>query len=182
MLSPTTPGVYIQEISTLPASIAGVETAVPVFIGYTENAALLNTPTRITSLLEFVDKFGGAPLQTFALTLNDVYDDGELTSRTFSVADPTPSIFTLYHSLQLYFNNGGGPCYVVSVGDYAGGVVSLGTADPKAGIRGGIAATEKVDEPTLYVFPDGISLSDETEYGSVVKDALAMCDKLQGFL
>ncbi len=179
MLSPQTPGVYIQEISTLPASIAGVDTAIPAFIGYTKDATLLNVPTRITSLLEFIDKFGGAPEQSFALTLDDTYTDGELTSRVFSVADPTPSIFKLYHSLEFYFNNGGGPCYIVSVGSYSGGVVAPGTADPKVGLLGGIAATEKVDEPTLYVFPDGISLASEAEYGSVVKASLEMCDKLK---
>ena len=179
MLPPKTPGVYIQEISTLPASIASVETAIPAFVGYTEDATLLNTPTRITSLLEYIDKFGGAPPQVFALTLDDVYTDGELTSRTFTVVDPTPSIFKLYHSLELYFNNGGGPCYIVSVGSYSGGAVAVGTEDPKAGLLGGIAATEKVDEPTLYVFPDAISLNDETEYGSVVKAALDMCNTLQ---
>lgn len=179
MLPPKTPGVYIQEISTLPASIASVETAIPAFIGYTADATLLNTPTRITSLLEYIDKFGGAPPQSFALTLDDIYTDGELTSRTYTVDDPTASKFKLYHSLELYFNNGGGPCYIVSVGSYSGGTVAVGTADPKVGLLGGIAATEKVDEPTLYVFPDGISLNDEIEYGSVAKAALAMCNKLQ---
>ena len=33
-----TPGVYVEEISTLPASVAQVETAIPAFIGYTEKA------------------------------------------------------------------------------------------------------------------------------------------------
>ena len=51
-----TPGVYIEEISLLPPSIAEVETAIPAFIGYTEkakknNQSLTNVPTRITSLL-----------------------------------------------------------------------------------------------------------------------------------
>lgn len=179
MLPPKTPGVYIQEISTLPASIASVETAIPAFIGYTEDATLLNTPTRITSLLEYIDNFGGAPPQQFTLTLDDEYTDGELTSRTYTVDDPTASLFKLYHSLELYFNNGGGPCYIVSVGDYAGGTVAAGTSDPKAGLLGGIAATEKVDEPTLYVFPDAISLADEVAYGQVAKAALEMCNKLQ---
>ena len=32
------PGVYIGEISKLPASIAEVETCIPAFIGYTEKA------------------------------------------------------------------------------------------------------------------------------------------------
>ncbi len=33
-----TPGVYINEISTLPSSIAQVSSAVPAFIGYTQKA------------------------------------------------------------------------------------------------------------------------------------------------
>ncbi len=35
-----TPGVYIEEIPGLPPSVAQVETAIPVFIGYTEKAQL----------------------------------------------------------------------------------------------------------------------------------------------
>ena len=60
-----TPGVYIQEVSTLPASIAAVETAIPAFIGYTQYAggvgdnSLQNTPTRISSLLDYQQIFGG---------------------------------------------------------------------------------------------------------------------------
>lgn len=60
----STPGVYIEEISTLLPSIAAVETAIPAFIGYTEKAekngntsALEFKPTRITSLKEYKDIF-----------------------------------------------------------------------------------------------------------------------------
>ena len=34
-----TPGVYVEEISTLPPSVGQVPTAVPAFIGYTEKAS-----------------------------------------------------------------------------------------------------------------------------------------------
>lgn len=175
MLNPKTPGVYIQEISTLPASIAGVETAIPAFIGYTSSntTETANVPVRITSLLEYIDLFGGAPLQSFTLTLDDTYVDEELTARVFTVADPTASIYKLYHSLELYFNNGGGPCYIVSVGVYADTTVL------PANLRAGITATEKVDEPTLYVFPDAVSLDNVAAYGLVAVDALTMCNKLQ---
>ena len=33
-----TPGVYVEEISIFPPSVAQVETAIPAFIGYTEKA------------------------------------------------------------------------------------------------------------------------------------------------
>ncbi len=188
MSDPKTPGVYIEEISTLPSSIAAVETAIPAFIGYTEKAekngnttALINVPTRITSLLDFIEKFGGPNEESFTLSITDVYDttSGELTSRKFSasVASPIPE-YLLYYSLQMYFNNGGGPCYIVSVGTGFGGI-TLGTSEPKAGLLGGIAAIELVDEPTLLVFPDAVSLTSTSNYGEVVKASLTQCNKLQ---
>ena len=187
MLEPKTPGVYIEEISTLPASIAAVETAIPAFIGYTEKAekqgdstALVNVPTRITSLLEFIEIFGEPNPETFTLTIGDTYDStsGDLVSRDFIASVASPTGYLLYYSLQMYFNNGGGPCYIVSVGTGFAGI-ALGTAEPKAGLLGGIAATEIVDEPTLLVFPDAASLGTVTEYGQVVQAALAQCNKLQ---
>src|SRR6478672_9132271 len=54
-----TPGVYVEEISTIPPSIAEVETAIPVFIGFTEKGIRL-TPKRISSFKEYEDYFGGA--------------------------------------------------------------------------------------------------------------------------
>jgi phage tail sheath protein FI len=54
-----TPDVIIEEISVFPPSVAEVETAIPAFIGYSEKARrlkdddLLNTPTRVKSLLEY---------------------------------------------------------------------------------------------------------------------------------
>ena len=33
-----TPGVYVEEITKFPPSVAEVETAIPAFIGYTEKA------------------------------------------------------------------------------------------------------------------------------------------------
>ena len=59
-----TPGVYVKEISLFPPSVAEVETAVPAFIGYTKKAVrrgedLTNQPTRISSLLEYHELFGG---------------------------------------------------------------------------------------------------------------------------
>ena len=139
-----TPGVFIEEISTLPASIAGVETAIPAFIGYTETTekdgdatALLNVPTRISSMIDYVEKFGGPPLKQFNLVINDNYNtDSELVTREFNASPTSPSEFILYYSLKFYFNNGGGPCYIVSVGDYTAGTVSEGDTTTPAGIRG----------------------------------------------
>lgn len=54
-----TPGVYVEEKSIFPPSVAQVATAIPAFIGYTERADdrakddLLLKPKKITSLLEY---------------------------------------------------------------------------------------------------------------------------------
>ncbi len=182
-----TPGVYIEEITTLPPSIAPVATAVPAFIGYTELTAdgdnptgLINNPTRITSMLEFIEKFGGPELAEIDVAIVDNYDaDGNLTSRTITPTLVSAGVFNLYYSMEMYFNNGGGPCYIVSVGTYSLAGVEPGALAPAAGLLGGLAALEKVDEPTLLLFPDAVSLADETTYGAIVQQALAQCAKLQ---
>lgn len=187
MPSPSTPGVYIKEISTLPASIAAVATAIPAFIGYTEKAVkqgadVTGEPIRITSMLEYQEWFGGPNEENLTLEIKDVYDDQNvLISRNFEAGLTTASGYNLYHSLVMFFNNGGGTCYIVSVGSYSDTViVGTGlTAFPAGGLTGGINALEVVDEPTLLVFPDAVNLADETAYGMVVKSALMHCNKLQ---
>ena len=42
VLKLSTPGVYVQEIPSLPPSVAEVETAIPAFVGYTEKADKLS--------------------------------------------------------------------------------------------------------------------------------------------
>ena len=73
-----TPGVYVEEISIFPPSIAQVETAVPAFIGYTEKASLNGKdlhfePTKITSLPEFEEAFGtGAEIEVETIELERI--------------------------------------------------------------------------------------------------------------
>ena len=179
MKSPKTPGVYLEETTSFPVSVSSVPSSIPAFIGYTQEDSLRNIPTKINSLQEYRDKFGGAPLQAFSLKLTDIFTNAKLSSRTYTVDDPHPGIFKLYHSLELYFSNGGGPCYIVSVGNYEAEKIEVGKRDPLEGLLGGIKATETIDEISLLVFPDAISLANEIEYGFVVKDALALCHKLR---
>ncbi len=184
MTNPLTPGVYIEEISTIPPSIAAVETAIPAFIGYTEKAeenkdttALLYKPTRITSMLEYEEIFGGPKEESIAVTVEDQLDnDNKIFSREINASISSTLSFFLYYSVKMFFDNGGGPCYIVSVGDYN---ATISDGDSNTGLKGGIATLEKVDEPTLLVFPDAISLNDQALYGGVVISALTLCNKLQ---
>jgi phage tail sheath protein FI len=177
-----TPGVYIKEIPTFPPSVAEVETAIPAFIGYTEKATFngksLNLqPTRITSLLEYEQLFGFAQKErSITVTIADVVAP---SSRTISVtrSPVASSRFKLYYGLQMYFANGGGPCYIVSVGYYPEGPASDTNVSVEA-LTAGLTAIASVDEPTLLVFPDGTSL-DASNYYALINQALSQCFLLQ---
>jgi phage tail sheath protein FI len=187
-----TPGVYVEEIVKFPPSIAQVETAIPAFIGYTEKATnkikgdLKNVPTRITSLLEYETFFGKAkPETTIQVTLNDKLVNG-VTDRSIVVDHPTTKQpFLMYYSLQMYFANGGGPCYIVSVGRYGKADVLDSADTPVTSINNkddleiGLNLIEKVDEVTLIVFPEATKLSTIAEFAGLYNLALTQCYKLQ---
>jgi len=180
-----TPGVYIQEISTLPASVAPVATAIPAFIGYTEKRERdgktlpANRPVRITSLLEYKEIFGEAFDENLTVTLTGPGITEEDTS--IAVAPTTElSPYTLYYHISMYFNNGGGPCYVVSAGLY--------TTDPIPGdpttlidvseLQAGLTAVEEEDEVTILTVPEAVKLSAANR--KTINDAmLTQCNKLQ---
>jgi hypothetical protein len=140
-----TPGVYVEELSVLPPSVAGVGTAVPAFIGYTEKAPTDSAVNikRIKSFLEFEQKFGGAPTSTFAVTK---------ASDVISVTSSPELTYQMYYALKLYFANGGGPCYVVSAGLY-----NATPAIVKADLEAGLDALRTEDEPTLIILTDAVS-------------------------
>uniref|UniRef100_UPI003569906B phage tail sheath family protein n=1 Tax=Fodinibius sp. TaxID=1872440 RepID=UPI003569906B len=73
----------------------------------------------------------------------------------------------MYHSLQMFFINGGGPCYIVSVGDYSGG----GGIDQTA-LQTGLDEVAKIDEVTLILFPDGLNTTSAGNYYALQKEAL----------
>src|SRR4051812_5451302 len=106
-----TPGVYVEEISTLAPSVVAVETAVPVFIGYTEQslgpdgADLRLKPTRIRSLLEYTQRFGGDYTPAaYRVVLNSGSVDA-VSPRTAADAERR---YYMASSLRHYFANGGG--------------------------------------------------------------------------
>ena len=180
-----TPGVYVEEISKLPASVAPVATAIPAFIGYTEkkekDGETLNnkTPVRITSLLEYNEIFGAAfdEKLTASLTGPGVTEaDTSISVAATSGLSP----YTLYYNLVMYFGNGGGPCYIVSVGTYTNLAIP---ADPASlidvtALQTGLAAVEKEDEVTLLVVPEAIAL-EPIGRKNINDDMLSQCNKLQ---
>ena len=110
-----TPGVYVEEISTLPPSVAEVSTAIPAFLGYTEKGPPIGS---VSSMVEFAAMFGGAKPTAFTVaTANDPATGLPAVSSVASTpANAQAPDRLLYYALSHYFANGGGPCYVLSLG------------------------------------------------------------------
>ncbi|WP_165041451.1 phage tail sheath family protein [Dysgonomonas sp. ZJ709] len=155
-----TPGVYIVEKNAFPNSVVEVATAVPAFIGYTEKAAngnksLLNKPWRVTSMAEFRSYFGEAPKPKFELAEGVGSSVINFNSKSY-LLKRTDS-YILYYSMLLFYANGGGPCYIVSVGDYS-------TDIEKDKLEQGINPLIKEQEPTMVVIPEAIVLQADDCY------------------
>ena len=170
-----TPGVYIEEISIFPPSVAQVETAIPAFIGYTESAVVDGTdyhvekivnPIKIGSLPEYEFFFGGAPKPTSV----EVVLNGDNSVKSAKVN----GVNLLYDSVRMFYINGGGDCYIVSVGKYNTSVAGVKKQD----LIDGLAKLEKFDLPTLLVIPESVHLS-VAETGEVHSAMLAQSAKLQ---
>lgn len=167
--APKTPGVYIDEINAFPNSVVGVPTAVPAFVGYTETARrdaadLTGVPTRISSMAEFEALFGGPPVTRFEFS-------GGLDNPALA-ADPATR-FLLHHSMRLFYANGGGDAWIVSVGGY--GDAESPTKKQGADFTGAaLAALAKEAEPTMLVAPDAVLLP-IGEWRDVMNAHLAQC-------
>ncbi len=164
-----TPGVYVEEISTLPPSVGQVPTAVPAFIGYTGRALkhgknLKNVPVHITSLLEYQEVFGGACHPGKIEVKLD--DNNHVESVGFEKR------FFLYDNVRMFFANGGGECYIVSVGSYEDELNADAIAE-------GIAACKKEDHPTMLLIPDAVLLEKSADCYSLQQQLLMQCNELQ---
>ncbi len=156
----STPGVYVEEIPTLAPSVAPVATAIPVFIGYTEKGPV-STPTRIDTMLDYVTLFGNAKPSAFTVGADNL----------ITRSDADSNKFLMYYGLSLYFQNGGGSCYIVSVGDYS-------PTPAKKNFEDALDALEKEDEPTLIVLVDAVATLLATDYYSLCNTALLQCNRL----
>jgi phage tail sheath protein FI len=211
-----TPGVYIDERSVFPNSVVSVPTAVPAFIGYTYKAdragkSLVMNATRIGSFTEFQNLFGGPPLTKF--TIGDAPAPGAAppppkgkTPPPVPTAPVTPDFsvgttgytltqdtkFILYNAIRLYYANGGGDCYIVSVGTYGPGTGAATALDATA-LTNGIAELVKHPEPTMVVIPEAVMLTDQADCtsvqqamlmhcGDVMKSRIAILDVFNGYL
>lgn len=154
-----TPGVYVEENSLLPPSVSGVATAIPAFIGITEKKTK-NPVQKVTSLIEFQTLFGeGKPL-----TVNQ--------SKVLQGQK-----YVLYDSMRLYFDNGGGTCYVASAGLYDDFKQSNPDADD---YKAALEHVAQQSDVTLLVMPDAALVLDLQGLADVHAKALQQCAELVG--
>jgi hypothetical protein len=165
-----TPGVFVEEIPKLPPSVAQVETALPAFVGYTNKADeiapgdLINKPKRIGSLVEFEQFYGTGP--TPEVTEVNIDSNNNFTSATVK------NTFFMYDSLRMFYANGGGDCYIVSVGKS-----EKATTISKGNFTTGIEELRKEDAPTIILFPDAATLG-SSDLAEVQQAALLQCADL----
>lgn len=185
-----TPGVYVTELEAFPPSIVGVQTAVPAFIGYTQKAEVSGKPIyfepmKITSLADFEAIFGGGfepkyELKEVAAPPPADSFDFEVAGKYFTITQTSKSSFYLYNSLRLFFLNGGGTCFIVSVGSYTNqGNNPEGVDVELAKLEKGVRAIGEVVGPTMLVVPDATLLPDNTGFATLTRQMLLQCHNLQ---
>lgn len=165
-----TPGVYVEEISTLPPSVGQVPTAIPAFIGYTEHARkngkdVIRTPIHITSMLEFREIFGGNP------------DPGKITVKMEADGTGVNDVdfenqYYLFDSMRMFYANGGGECYIISVGLY-------GEDIEMEKLQEGVDILYSNDHPTMLVMPDAMLLEKKGDCYTLQQSMLMQCNDMQ---
>ncbi|MBR2261318.1 MAG: phage tail sheath family protein [Paludibacteraceae bacterium] len=158
-----TPGVFVEEVSKFPPSVAGVATAIPAFIGFTEKVpdGMTGKTVKVSSLVDYVDKFGEGPLLTI--------ENGEIKGNEFC----------LYDSIRLFYDNGGGTCYICSVGLYDTDITTINADKYKGSSNQVFTAMEKIDEITLVLFPDAAMILKADQLGALQQAALKHCGEMK---
>lgn len=205
MKSFKTPGVYIVEKDAFPNSVVEVATAIPAFIGYTpqasyEGKSYLNKAVRITSFQDFKAFFGyddpPAPAPTQAQYLPEYYlkqqkekpEKGSsyvINGDIYTISPDPGTIYYLVNSVRLFYQNGGGVAYIVSVGTYGdptGSPIHAGEdlINPNVKLNdllGGLEILKREEEVTMYIVPEATLLSTD-ENGTLMEAMLLQSGEL----
>ena len=200
------PGVYINELSAFPNSVVPIATAVPAFIGYTpqamyEGKSYANVAQKITSFSDFQAFYcypdppaPASPAKQYNPEYYLVQQKSQPTDPDYMIIDgnyysvlPDPNtIYYLYNSVKMFYDNGGGDAYIVSVGTYGAqskSPMALGTQlvnpNVKLGdLTGGLQLLMNEQEPTMYICPEATLLS-VADNGTLMETMLLQCTETQ---
>lgn len=172
-----TPGVYLEEIVKLPPSVASVETAIPCFFGVTEKAKenendtsdnLILVPKKIKSFADFEYFFGKADVVEMEFTIINEHITNVKINSTY--------VNNLYYAVKHYFDNGGGPAYIISINTYDN-VSKIDDETYKNALKK--LKSDELDEVTLVVLPDIIRITDDNKYYGIYNHALKIANELK---
>ncbi|MCP1572531.1 phage tail protein [Herbaspirillum rubrisubalbicans] len=203
----STPGVYIQELNGFPNSVVPIATAVPAFIGYTPTAqyqgkSYYNKAQKITSFAEFQAIYmldNPPPPSDPSRQYNPEYylvaqkskpTAGQylyLNGTYYSILPDQNTIYYLYNSIKLFYQNGGGDAYIVAVGPY-GPPSKTSLTDPSVravnpnvqlnDLTAGLALLKNEVEPTMYIFPEATLLA-PADNATLMQAALEQAEEMQ---
>ncbi len=200
------PGVYINELSAFPNSVVPIATAVPAFIGYTpqamyEGKSYSNVAQKITSFADFLAFYcypdpaaPASPAKQYSPEYYLVQQKTKPIDPDYMIIDgayysvlPDPNtVYYLYNSIKMFYDNGGGDAYIVSVGTY--GAPSKSAMTPgtqlvnpnvKLGdLTAGLQLLLNEQEPTMYICPEATLLS-VADNGTLMETMLLQCTETQ---
>ena len=168
-----------------------------------DNRNLKLIPKRVESMAEFVQFFGQGYPEQYYLALptapkpEDKDKDEEEKERAaikaskdtrnqnwgkvsldgnndYHLWEAGKASFNLYNSMRLFYANGGGSCYVISVGTYGQDPVPTINADVLAN---GLEACGSLIGPTMVAIPDAVLLGDPEAFKTLTAKTLNMCAK-----
>ncbi|BDD04510.1 phage tail sheath family protein [Aureibacter tunicatorum] len=169
-----TPGVYVKEENAFGSSIIANATAIPVILGFTEKATYPNgedlpnvpesdtvkIPVMINSTLEYQQYFGGPDTTgTIEITQNEAGSQFYYTAQNMRGGKEYIPAYT-QPSVATFFENGGGSCYVVSLGSYDK-FDNVASGVDKVGVTKAIELAEKA---TLILPTDLIRYGENNYY------------------
>ncbi|MCU1350323.1 MAG: hypothetical protein JWO56_3353 [Acidobacteria bacterium] len=161
---------------TTATAITAVPTAIALFIGYTERAVadgepVTGKPFRIENAARLEEVFGGPARPLFRMKSG---------GRADAVAPVPATLYYLNAALRLFYANGGGEAYVLSLGSYGPAETpDRGEADVNPNVRvedfrKALDAARDVIDAAVLVMPDAVLLppADST---AIAAEALALC-------
>lgn len=200
------PGVYINELNAFSNSVVPVATAVPAFIGYTpqaeyEGKSYTGVAQKISSFADFQQIYcvpdplpPASPAKQYSPQYYLVQQKTKpfdkdymiINGNYYSILPDPNTIYYLYNSIRLFYQNGGGDAYIVSVGTYgsaSGNPINPGDQIVNSNVlyadfAKALTLLKNEEEPTMYICPEATLLSPD-DNATLMQAMLSQCTEMQ---
>ncbi|WP_229115125.1 phage tail sheath family protein [Bacteroides intestinalis] len=151
-------------------------------VGLTEeDLATMDDESKSRGMLKPTDTFfqydiedtGQRETLTFKLKEGETKGESKEYPVGVSITVKGENKFTLYYNMMLFFANGGGTCYIVSVGDYD----NSGAIDRRT-LSGVLDELKLEQEITMVVVPEAVNIKNINEFKGLQTDVLQHCGKV----